>query len=226
MKKYLFMGGLVLSLSTGVYADNPFDIAKNMQKIEAEDTMLLDTLEEETTKKCDIKSDDFVVSKHVKEQKVEPTEETMPQDIEPVVVEEEAVPIKQEIPQKQINKTAPKETKKVENVSVKLDKEPVQPQEMQKTKPKEIVQEPKQVEPQKAVVKKAPPKEEPKAVKAPMPKEEPKKVVKKQEPVKIEENKPKSPSIADINLTKEKEEAALRAKKALEEAIKEVDMED
>jgi len=60
------MGGLVLSLGTGAYANNPFDIAKNMQKIEAEDTMLLDTLEEETTKKGDIKSDDFVVSKQDK----------------------------------------------------------------------------------------------------------------------------------------------------------------
>jgi hypothetical protein len=211
MKRYLFMGGLVLSLGTGAYANNPFDIAKNMQKIEAEDTMLLDTLEEETTKKGDIKSDDFVVSKHVKEQQVEPTEETMPQDIEPVVVEEEEAPIKQETPQKPINQTASKEIKKVENISVKIDKEPVQTQEMQESKAKEVVQEQNQVEPQKAVVKKVP---------------IPKKVVKKQESLKIEDKKPKLSSIADINLTKEKEEATLRAKKELEEAIKEVDMED
>jgi len=34
------------------------------------------------------------------------------------------------------------------------------------------------------------------------------------------------PSVADINITKEKEEAALRVQKELEEAIREVDMED
>jgi hypothetical protein len=209
MKKYLFMGGLVLSLSTGVYADNPFDIAKNMQKIEAEDSMLLDTLEEENVKKGDIKSDDFVVSKNIKE------EETAP-----VVVQKVEAP-KQETQE---------QTKKVENISVKIDKEPVsKPQEI-----KEPVQKVVKEEPKKEDVEKPAPKVEPKPVETQMPKvepkpvatQEPKKETKKQEPVKIEDDKPNTPSIADINLTKEKEDAALRAKKELEEAIKEVDMED
>jgi hypothetical protein len=219
MKKYLFMGGLVLSLSTGVYADNPFDIAKNMQKIEAEDSMLLDTLEEENVKKGDIKSDDFVVSKNVKEEEVAPA----------VIEEAEVVtePEKEQEPKKQ---EIQEETTKVENVSVEIEKEPVsKPQEI-----KEPVQKVVKEEPKKEEVEQPAPKVEPKPVETQMPKvepkpvatQEPKKETKKQEPVKIEDDKPKAPSVADINLTKEKEDAALRAKKELEEAIKEVDMED
>jgi hypothetical protein len=143
MKRYLFMGGLVLSLSTGAYANNPFDIAKNMQKIEAEDTMLLDTLEEETAKKGDIKSDDFVVSKHVKEEATPAKEDTL-QDEAPVVVEEVKEPVKEQKPKA----VEPKESVKVEEVSVKIDKEPVakpvtKPQEVLKPVKKVIKQEPK-----------------------------------------------------------------------------------
>jgi len=201
MKKYLFIGGLVLSLSTGVYANNPFDIAKNMQEIEAEDSMLLDTLEEENVKKGDIKSDDFVVNKNVKEV-----------ETAPVVVQKVEAP-KQETQE---------QTKKVENIFVKIDKEPVsKPQET-----KEPVQKAVKEEPKKEEVEQPAPKVEPKSIETQMPKAEPQKETKKQEPVKIEDDKPKVPSVADINLTKEKEDAALRAKKELEEAIKEVDMED
>lgn len=196
MKKYLFIGGLVLSLSTGVYANNPFDIAKNMQEIEAEDSMLLDTLEEENVKKGDIKSDDFVVNKNVKEV-----------ETAPVVVQKVEAP-KQETQE---------QTKKVENIFVKIDKEPVsKPQETKEPVQKAVKEE----------VEQPAPKVEPKSIETQMPKAEPQKETKKQEPVKIEDDKPKVPSVADINLTKEKEDAALRAKKELEEAIKEVDMED
>ena len=210
MKKYLFMGGLVLSLSTGVYANNPFDIAKNMQKIEAEDSMLLDTLEEENVKKGDIKSDDFVVSKNVEEEETAPAPA---KKVEPPKQEKKQEPKKQETQE---------QTKKVENISVKIDKEPVsKPQEI-----KEPVQKVVKEEPKKEEVEKPAPKVEPKPAETQMPKAEPKKEIKQQEPEKIEDDKPKAPSIADINLTKEKEDAALRAKKELEEAIKEVDMED
>jgi hypothetical protein len=180
-----------------------------MQKIEAEDSMLLDTLEEENVKKGDIKSDDFVVSKNIKEE-----------EVAPVVVQKVEAP-KQETQE---------QTKKVENISVKIDKEPVsKPQEI-----KEPVQKVVKEEPKKEEVEQPAPKVEPKPVETQMPKvepkpvatQEPKKETKKQEPVKIEDDKPKAPSVADINLTKEKEDAALRAKKELEEAIKEVDMED
>ena len=143
MKRYLWIGGLVLAINA-YGGDNPFDLAKNMQKIEAEDTMLLDTLEDEAKahKKDDIKSDDFVVSKP-KVKKTEPKEEEI--DVDTPTVEESNMPVETKPQAKEEVKTAV-ETKKE-------DTKPVIEKKLEDIANKQEVQKPvveaKKVEPKK-----------------------------------------------------------------------------
>jgi len=216
MKKYLLMGGLVFTLSA--YAStNPFDISKNMQKIEAEDTSLLDTLDEESSNKGDIKSDDFVVSKKVKEEEKATQEETVvekpqvketPKAVETPKVEKEIKRVetpKVQTPTKTI--PTPQENTKVESTKTDVQKveESVKKPVVDNTiKEEKSIKKP-QVETKTPVVQE-------------------KKVVQKEEKVQADETT--APSVADINLTQERLDAQLKAQKELEEAIKDVDRED
>jgi len=230
MKRYLWVGGMVLAMN--VYgADNPFDLAKNMQKIEAEDTMLLDTLEDEiqSTNKDDIKSDDFVVSKpQIRPDKDQKNKEVdidiKSSDIVAETTKPKVEPKKEIKPATADNLTVPSKPKEdVVSTEVKTNDTPIsntkvvvkekQEKSIQKVSKQdntnirntEVTKEDK-VEP------KAEPVEKPKEVKR---------------VVKVTKNNPNQiSSVADINLTKEKEEMALKVQKELEEAIKDVDRED
>ena len=238
MKRYLWVGGLVLAMNA-YSADNPFDLAKNMQKIEAEDTLLLDTLEDEAKsikKENDIKTDDFVVSKPKPKQNEPKEQELDIGDTQEVEVKNQVVKteptaqetttqekkleeiVKAQQPQETVKEVAPQESKNVE--TVKIDKEPIvkQPIVKEKEQQKPKVVQPKET-PQKVVTKQEDVKKEqqvqPKVV---QPKIETTKSVELQENTKT--------SIVDINLTKEREELAKRLQQELEEAIKDVDRED
>jgi hypothetical protein len=218
MKRYLWIGGLVLSLNAYA-ANNPFDIAKNMQKIEAEDSLLLDTLEEESGHKNNLKSDDFTVHN---------------QEVEEVKAEEKKVdnPMPKDVEEKRANTEVTKavETPKVVNTQENKTQTPVQ-------EPKTTASTPKAEDiivdidaPIKQDVQK------PKVVETPKEKEdiqtEDESTTPKPSPVEenMDDDKQKddtlAPSVADINVTKEKIEAEKRAKQALQEAIQEVDRED
>jgi len=238
MKRYLWVGGLVLAMNA-YSADNPFDLAKNMQKIEAEDTLLLDTLEDEAKsikKENDIKTDDFVVSKPKPKQNEPKEQELNIGDTQKVEVKNQVIKteptaqetttqekkleeiVKAQQPQETVKEVAPQESKNVE--TVKIDKEPIvkQPIVKEKEQQKPKVVQPKET-PQKVVTKQEDVKKEqqvqPKVV---QPKIETTKSVELQENTKT--------SIVDINLTKEREELAKRLQQELEEAIKDVDRED
>jgi len=248
MKRYLWIGGLVLAINA-YGGDNPFDLAKNMQKIEAEDTMLLDILEDESKahKKNDIKSDDFVVSKP-KVKKPEPKEEEI--DVDTPTVEEKSMPVETKPQAKEEVKTAvePKKEdtkpvieKKLEDIANKQEvQKPVaeaKKVETVKIDNEPVAQQPKKVEikaEEKAEVK---PKQEPKIVTTKPSAEVQTKVDEKTKPVAKTETKKATKSIdnkqtqevvsvVDINLTKEKEEMAKKVQQELEEAIKDVDRED
>jgi len=241
MKRYLWVGGLVLAMNA-YSADNPFDLAKNMQKIEAEDTMLLDILEDElkSQKKDDIKSDDFVVSKpkirkeKLQEQEIDITSQEEPKTEEKQVNKqietklEEISETQQQEPQEEIQEKVTEE--KPTTQAVKIDKTPVV-EEMKTTKEEPIETNQTSVATPKANIDVQKPQvEETTVIPAvvletePDVQVEPKKseVVTKdivQEPRKVS-------SVADINITKEKEEMALKVQRELEEAIKDVDRED
>ena len=263
MKQYLLAGGVVLAFSSFVYANNPFDINKNMHQIDAEDSMLLEALEEDSQVVVDTNIDEFGVKqkdklkteKQIHKKKIINTIAPLEE------LEEETKPIDNQKPKIEPIKVAPK-PKKEDNQKKQTH--------TKQNEPKKIVQEVQQV-PQKVkdvipnkennvskkdnqvveistepINKQLKPAEPPKKILKPVVDEsvslknsetvskEPKAREVKQEIVKKEtkkNSKPKIkskvvPSVADINITKEKEEAALRVQKELEEAIREVDMED
>jgi len=207
MKKHLLLGSIFLSLS--IHASNPFDIAQNMQKIESEDTLLLNTLEDEF-KSMPTKT------KHKKTLKKQHT--TAP---------------KKEIRKQQPVSTPPKELQtkqesiKETNQVVKISSTPIEIPPKPKTEVQKVkVQKVKvqKVEVQKAKVQKIK-LDMPKTIHKPIQETkidipvQPKKQITKQE------TKP-AYSPLDINISKEQEEAKKKAQQELEQAIKEVDMED
>jgi len=238
MIKYLLVGGLVLSIN--LYgSDNPFDLAKNMQQIEADDSFLLDTLEDDLKLKP---------KKH-REKKIEPkkvikkvSDTPIKKKTEEVKVEENVVPdidinnskkedaIKSETYKKDeivVEKNSTKKSKSMEPVIqpekhvskeiVKIEKEitPLKIEKEPKVKPK-VANRDKNL----SITSKVKP-----IVKNDTVKKD-KKVVVQTKKVDLSSESKEALSVDDINITKEREEMALRVQKELAEAIKDVDRED
>jgi hypothetical protein len=197
MKKYLFIGGLVLFFGSQVFANNPFDIAKKIQKIETKDTILINSLEEYNINQDNIKS-----NKNIHKEKTHHIKVSMPQKKATAVKKDLDTHVKQ------------KSKNKIEDITVKIDKE----SDKVNTKVK------------KEVVKKVVPKVQHTTTKTQSFMNKIQSLVSKTKTVTkpqiSKSTQPKVLSVEDINITRDKLEAAMRAKRRLQEAIREVNQED
>jgi hypothetical protein len=227
MKRYLWIGGLVLAINA--YStenpfdfingeENPFDLAKNMQKIEAGDTALLNTLEDE------IQHTDQRTLKQTKEKLQQVTVKITPptENLQPKKVQQKPKTTKQ--PQHKEQKTIQHKPKQTTPKAPKPSTPSVAPRLSETPKPSETPKISKSKKPIKAQQKSKLSQEQvtQKLFKAIEELKHTQKI-----PHKIKHIKQyKINSIDDINPKKEKLIKKMQAQEELQKAIHDVDQED